>query len=208
MKIKIGIVDDHRIFLDGIALLLSEKEDMEVVAKMTDYGEFFQRLSDIEMDVLLLDVEMPRICGIDMMEKLLRKNPYLRVLMLTMYKDPSIVKKAIQTGAHGYVLKNVGTEELLTAIRTIAQGKKYFSPDVMQEVMEALHPSQTYSSLSSRELEIIQLIADQQTTKEIAKILHLSRYTIETHRKNILLKLGLKNTAGLIKYSLQKGLIQ
>jgi len=208
MSIKICIVDDHQIFLDGIAVLLEEIDGFNVVLKTSDTRGLVESLCHHKVDVLLLDIEMPRVNGIELVKDLKKRKSVSKVLMLTMYNDSEIIKKSIKAGASGYILKNASREELIEAIQAVCNGDRYYSPDVMQAVMDAFQPQKNTSRLSGRELQIIQLIADQFTTREIADRLHLSPYTVETHRKNILLKLGLKNTAGLIKYSLQRGWIE
>lgn len=206
MNINICIVDDHQIFLEGLTRLLEEVPHFHVLAKVTNAIDLIEELSE-DIDIILLDIEMPDINGIDIIKTLNKEYPSIQVLMVTMYNEPEIIKKAIKAGANGYVLKNADRGELIQAIEKMYKGENYYSPEVMQAVMNAFHPQPGSSSLSGREVEIIRLIADQFTTREIAEHLHLSPYTVETHRKNILLKLGLKNTAGLIRYSLQRGLI-
>ena len=160
-----------------------------------------------EVDVILLDIEMPKMDGFDTMRQLKKLKQQPKILVLTMHASPQFIKNILATGADGYLPKDSGKALLVEAITTVHQTGAFHTPETIGIVMNSLKGKQTTTNISPREKEIIKLIADQYTTNEIAEKLFLSTHTIESHRKNILLKLGLKNTAGLVKYAIQKGII-
>lgn len=205
--IRIVLADDHLMLRQGLASLLHGQEGIVVVGEASNGIEVIDILNDRAVDVLLLDIEMPEMDGFDTLREIKkRKNPP-RTLVLTMHKSPQFLKNIFAAGANGYLPKDSGKKLLIEAIKTLASTGSYHTPETLKIVMDGLRNSKHSEVISNREKEIIQLIADQYTTAEIAKKLFLSTHTIESHRKNILLKLGLKNSAGLVKYAIHRGLI-
>ncbi|MEM7374636.1 MAG: response regulator transcription factor [Bacteroidota bacterium] len=210
MTLTILLADDHKMFTDGLRSLLQAQESLEVIGIAQNGHQVLHLIDEKEPDLLIMDLQMPGMDGIETCKLVKQQYPKVHILALSMHAEPHLIKRFLQAGADGYVLKDAGQEALIEAIQHLQQGKPYYSPAVMHKIME--YTSQPRSSkrgqlLSRRELEIVSLIGEQMTTSEIAHELHLSPLTIETHRKNILLKLGLRNTAGLMKYAAQMGWI-
>ncbi|MEQ8363869.1 MAG: response regulator transcription factor [Cyclobacteriaceae bacterium] len=207
--IKIIIADDHAMFREGIVSLISTEKNIAFVGEAKNGSELLELLQLDLPDVVLLDIEMPGMDGLETAKKIKKQFPAVKVLALTMHSQSAFVKNMIKAGATGYILKNSGKSELIKAIETVYKGDTYFADEAMDSVMQGLRNNEINDSpLSSREIQIIKLIANQMTSSEIAKELHLSPMTVETHRKNILLKLGLRNVAGLVKFAFQKGWIE
>ncbi|MBU2914491.1 MULTISPECIES: response regulator transcription factor [Reichenbachiella] len=212
-SIKVLIVDDHQMFLDGLSSILVGDEQVEVVGVLTDARAVIDTLKDAPVDVVVTDVSMPHMDGIQLNAELKKRNIQAKVLVLTTHNDPDIIQKLIKGGVDGYLLKNAEKNELLTAIKTVATGGKHFSQEVQKKYTESLFSSATTSStvqtaLSKREKEILHLIVEEFTAQEIAEKLFISQHTVNTHRKNLLSKLGVKNTAGLVKQTILKGLLK
>ena len=205
--IKIIIADDHKMFRQGLVSMLAGEINIEVVGEASNGKEVLQLMEGKVPDVLLLDIEMPEMDGFDTMRALKQAKSKTKVLVLTMHKSPEFIKNIVKAGASGYLKKDVGKTSLLEAIQTIHTTGTFYSPETSKLVLESMSDQYQTDQISPREKEIIKLIADQYTTAEIAKELFISKHTVESHRQNILLKLGLKNTAGLVKYAIQKGLI-
>lgn len=211
MAIKIVICDDHQIILESLELLISTMEDMEVLATFQDAHLVPEYLTAHEVDVLITDLTMPKLNGVELTLKIREANKEIKILMLTVEEDHQSIREAFNAGISGYVLKKAGRTELENAIKTIYNGQKYFSNSVLNELM---NPSGTEEEnpeppthLTPRELEIIKLIAQEFSSNEIAKLLFLSPGTIETHRHNIIKKLQVKNSIGIIKFALRNNLI-
>ncbi len=208
--LKILLVDDHQMFGEGLKSLLESEEDIEILGQAQSGQEALFLLSENQADVILMDIEMPRLDGIQTTKHIVKKYPDIKILALSMHNEKEFIKGILKAGAHGYMLKNAGKTELLEAIRKVHAGETFYSPEISQTILEEImNPGRSKSSgLSTREREVLQLIADQYTTHEIAEKLFLSVNTIETHRRNMLVKLGLRNTAGLIKYATLQGLVE
>lgn len=210
--INILIADDHRMVIDGIKALLAGVEDIRVIGHALTGREVmdFAKSNAGNLDLIVLDINMPDGDGIEV-TKYIRKNfPNIKVLILSMYNKPVFIKNLVETGVSGYILKNTGKEELIEAITKIHSGRDYFSPEVTKTFMDSLRNpvSNPAMDLTKRELEILKLLAKAHTTAEIAEQLFLSTYTIDTHRKNLLSKLNLKNTPALVKYAIENGLAE
>ncbi|PLW94513.1 MAG: DNA-binding response regulator [Marinilabiliales bacterium] len=208
-KIKVLLVDDHQIILDGIKSLLENADEIQVVATANDGNEALNTLKLITIDVILMDIDMPKLNGIDATRQIHEKYKDVRVIMLTMHNESAMIKNLIEIGAYGYLLKNSSKEELLDAICKVAKGEKYFSSEV---TMSLLNPEKSKTSdiqidFTQREIEIIQLLADGHTNKEIGVKLFISHRTVDTHRTNILKKVGVNNVAGLISFAIKNGLV-
>lgn len=215
MPIRVVITDDHQIVLDSLSLLISIIPNMEVVGTLNDSRKVLAFLETHEADVLVTDLSMPYLTGVDLTLQLRSKFPQLKILMLTVSEDADTIRKAFQAGIAGYVMKKANRAELERALTTVASGEKYFSEAVMKELLSpsALTAIPTDElpgqpiAVTSRELEIIRLIAQELSTSEIAERLFISVGTVETHRHNILRKLGVKNSIGIIKYAVKHKLV-
>lgn len=208
-KIKIVIADDHQLFRKGLKFLLSQEENFEVVGEATNGRELLELLSEIRPDVVLLDLSMEVISGLEVLQTAKKKWSGLKFIVLTMHDDGQYVAKSVRSGAFGYLLKNADEEELKIAIRQVVlHEKKYFNPHIAELLINnmaiQLPPKQ---KLSNREREVLHLVAHGKTTKEIASELFVSTRTIETHRANIMKKLKVHNTAELIKKAMELKLI-
>ena len=216
-KIKVLLADDHKIIRIGLRGILEREEDMEVVGEAESGSEVLDMLQKSVTDVVLMDIDMGRSNGTETTRKVRVMFPDVRVLALTMHEEAEHIIYMLEAGASGYLLKNVGRDELLSAIRTVVQGNSYFSHTVSATLLKAItdlksKPSsaskQTSGSpLSDREIEVLKLIAQEHSNGEIAEKLFISIRTVDTHRRNILEKLQVKNTAGLVKYAIEKALI-
>ncbi|MBN2350826.1 MAG: response regulator transcription factor [Bacteroidales bacterium] len=213
-KIKVLIADDHKIFRDGIKALLEKVKDIEVVCEAENGDEVLLRLESNEVNVILMDIDMGTTNGFDTAVKVKKQFPDCNILVLSMHGDHNYIIKMLEAGAIGYILKNAGKEELLTAIRSVAGGDSYFSKEVSSRLIEQINrPQSSYKKkdkdvpLTEREIEILRLISQEYSNPEIAEELFISIRTVDTHRRNLLDKLGVKNTAGLVKYAIKKGII-
>jgi two-component system, NarL family, nitrate/nitrite response regulator NarL len=210
--IKIIIVDDHQMFIDGIKSLLLSQENIAVVGSAHNGDEVLKLLTNKKADIVLMDINMPQMDGVEATKRIQQQFPKTKVLMLTMYDTKNYIERLVLAGASGYILKNTGKTELMNAIETIYSGKTFFGKEVTARVMEGLQKKTRESNdffgieLTEREIEVIKYIAQEYTSTEIAKKLTISPYTVETHRKNLINKLGVRNTAGLVKYAMQNGL--
>jgi len=213
---KILIADDHAMFADGIASILKAESSMEVVSKCLDGPSTLKYLESNKVDILLLDVNLPGMSGIDVCKEVTAKYKNTRVLAISMFNEESFVTEILNNGAMGYILKNTGRDELLKAINTILSGQSYFSEDVTQTIMKGLMKHRTASKqsqkilpkVSRREKEVLQLIVKEFTTQEIANQLFISLKTVESHRSNLLAKLNARNSAGLVRIAMENNLIE
>ncbi|WP_066759131.1 response regulator transcription factor [Crocinitomix algicola] len=220
-KIKILIADDHKLVRTGIRYTLTSGENanfIERIDEVVNGKEAVERAKIFTYDIILMDINMPEMDGIKATAQLVKDNPEIRVIALSMHSDDYEIRSMIKAGAKGYLLKNTGSEVLANAIKTVMGGGKYYSNEVALKLMEPydgdLSESKNSSaidkrkvSLTRRELEVLRLIANEYTNEEIAKKFELSKRTIDSHRQNILSKLQVKNTAGLIKYAIRLGLV-
>jgi DNA-binding NarL/FixJ family response regulator len=205
--ITIIIADDHTMFRQGLISLLKEEKNIAVVGEASNGEEVLSLLEKQEADVLLLDIEMPEVDGFDVLRDLKKKHNATKVLALTMHTSTEFVKNIIKAGADGYLQKDAEKNTLIEAITQIVTQGSYYTPEIATLLLNDLRKETSHTAISPREKEVIQLIIDGNTTKEIAKKLFLSKHTIESHRQNILSKLQLKNSAELVKYAIQKGLV-
>lgn len=207
--IKIAITDDHELFRIGLSELLKKQEDFQIVAELSNGQEFLDFLSEKKaVDIVLLDITMPVLDGFEVLEALSKTNYTVKPMIISMFDDGNYIAKCAKNGAFSYLLKNTDEFELLKAIRTVANGNKYFSPTIAEKMINYISTQDTNTKkLSNKESEILLLISKGLTTKEIATELFVSSRTIETHRANILKKLDVKNTASLIKKAAKNKLI-
>jgi len=214
LKAKLIIADDHQMILDGLSLLLQNEEGIEVIATAKD-GEQLLHEIDIndEIDVVLMDINMPNIDGIEATKRIKAKYPEIKILVLSMYKQIEFIKQLIKAGADGYILKNSGRNILMEAIGEVLKGKRYFGRDITDALVESFIERRKAKDLqtvelSEREKGVVRLIVKDMTSDEIALKLNLSVHTINSHRKNILSKLDVKNIAGIYTYALQSGIVK
>jgi two-component system, NarL family, nitrate/nitrite response regulator NarL len=209
---KVFLLDDHQIFLDSMVMLLAVVDDVELVGVSASGEEMLKHIVSSEADILICDYYMPEMDGVSVVFKLREVAPEVKVLMLTSSQNPDSIKKALQAGVKGFITKNVGKKELKTALQTIYDGFTYYSQATLQvllnEVSEVnkLEATQNHT-LTTREIDIIKLIASDMTGASVAEKLNLSTHTIATHRKNIFQKLGINSTAALVKYAIEHRLI-
>lgn len=215
MSIRVLITDDHQIVLDSLSLLISTIPAMEVVGTLNDSRKVLGFLDTHEIDILVTDLSMPYLSGVALTLQVRQKFPNLKILMLTVSEDAGNIRQAFQAGVSGYVMKKANRAELERALTTVARGEKYFSEAVMRELLSPASLAATSNeeipsepiAVTARELEIIRLIAQELSTSEIAERLFISVGTVETHRHNILRKLGVKNAIGIIKYAVKNKLV-
>ena len=213
-KLRLLLGDDHTLVRQGLRKILEERPEWEVVAEVGDGREAIRKAVALRPDVAVLDVGMPLLNGIDATQQIVRKVPETRVLMLSMHSDEAYVTRALQAGATGYMLKDSAGKDLLKAVAAVAAGQSYFSPAVARLMLDdyvrrvaGSGVADRYETLSEREREIFQLVAEGRTNKEVADFLQISPATVETHRARILQKLDIHNTAELVLYAVRKGVI-
>ncbi len=209
--IRVLIADDHQIVIDGIRSMLRDEDGIVCDGWANSGREALSKLQDSDIDVVLLDLNMPDMDGLETCRQILSQHPGIKVIALTMLDERSMIRAMVEAGAKGYLLKNVGHDELVHALKRVQAGKSHYSQEIA-EILLAPGPKEKADGsprvlLSSREKQILKLIADELTTSEIAVQLHISVNTVETHRRNIIHKLGVKNTAGMIRKAMEQGLI-
>jgi DNA-binding NarL/FixJ family response regulator len=207
--IKVVIADNHVIFRQGLVQLLQSEEDISIAGEAGDGYETLNLVTDKKPDILILDITMPGLDGFEVYEKIKSQGIETKVIFLTMHKDPLIAKRAVQSNAAGYVLKDNAFEDLLYAIRAVYSGGTFISPSISDKILkESPLKEQAYQTLTVREREILRLIASGLTNKQVAKKLFISVKTVETHRTNIMQKLDIHITADLVRYAIKIGLLE
>lgn len=210
-KIRLVIVDDHQMLIDGLKSLLKSDKRFEVVGETTKSPDAIGLVNSLQPDILLSDIDMPEMNGIELTKLLKSVFPTLNVLVLSMHNDRTMIGEIVNAGASGYILKNTGKEELVMALLKIYSGGMYFSDDVaaemMRPVVESTKPMNNQVNLTSREVEIVKLIAEEYNNAQIADKLFISERTVETHRKNILRKTNTHNVLGLVKFAMDNGIV-
>ncbi len=209
MKIRILLADDHEIVRDGLRNILQKQPEFEIIACVGDGREAIELVRETDINVILMDINMPNLNGVEATRQIKAISPDVKILTLSVHSQGPIIAQMIHAGASGYLPKTCATEELVEAIRTVMQDRTYISPKVLESVTEYLCKDSKGSSshnLTSRECEVLTLIANGKTTKEIANHLHLSERTVEFHRHNIMDKLDIHNIAELTKYAVREGL--
>ena len=212
MSIRILLADDHKITRQGLRSLLDENDDMEVLAEAENGRDAIELARKLNPDVIIMDVSMPDLNGVEATRQIIQDNHDVKVIALSMHSDTLFVSEMLKSGASGYLLKDCAFQELEQAIRTVTDGKAYLSPSISGVVVEDyLHrlskaDMSTSEVLTDREREVLQLIAEGQSTKRVALKLHISAKTVETHRRQIMNKLDMHTVAELTKYAIRKGL--
>ena len=209
-KVNILIVDDHLMFLEGLAALLQDIDDIYITDTVTEGKQALEILKNKPVDIVIMDISMPTMDGIELNKLIKKKYANVKTLVLSTHSDSKKIERLIKDEVNGYLLKNAEKTELLEAVYLLRDGVNYFSEEVketyMNNTFSIKNEREIDPHLSSRELEILKLIVAEYTTQEIADKLFISQHTVNSHRKNLLSKLGLKNTAGIVKYALENRL--
>jgi len=201
LKTKLFIVDDHQLVVDGLRSLLNNEEQYTIVGCSNRPKEVVDMLEDLQVDVLLTDINMPEMTGVELTRNVKKKFPKIKVLALSMFGERQVIKEMIDAGISGYILKNTGKQELLEALAKLASGQNFFGEEVTKELMKSFRNDEEGSHLTNREIEIIRLIENEYSNRKIADLLFISERTVETHRKNIFRKTGTQSIVGLLKYA-------
>ena len=215
LKTRVLIADDHALVRRGLRLVLDAEPDLEVVAEAGDGAEAIERGLATQVDLAILDITMPRMTGLQAARELHRRRPELRILMLSMHQNERYLFESLKAGASGYVLKSVVDRDLVEACRAAMRGEKYLYPGAMTPLIRGLLdgarddlPSMREDPLTPRETEIVKLIAESYSTKQIAETLVISEKTVDRHRTNILEKLGMHDRVELVRYAIRRGLVE
>jgi two-component system response regulator NreC len=213
-KVKLLVADDHKIFRQGIKKLLEVESDLQVVGEAADGREAVKKATELKPDVILMDIAMANLNGLEATKQIKKVLPSVKVIMLTMHKNEEYILQSFQAGASGFILKEGAVEELVSAIRSIHSDKSFLSPSISKTLIDAyLRKMETgktetpFDLLTDREREVLQLIAEGYTNREVAKSLFISVKTVEAHRAHIMQKLNIHDIAKLVKYAIQKGLV-
>lgn len=213
-KIRVLVVDDHTIVRDGICALLALAGDIEVVGEATNGYEALSRVRELAPDVVLMDVSMPIMGGLEATRRIVKEFPETKVLVLTQYDDKEYFFPVIESGASGFISKAAASSELTAGIRSVSRGDSYLSPSVTKLLVENYQQTageritqDPYKALTAREREVLKLLAEGHSTQEIADILVITPKTVEGHKTNLMAKLGIHNRVDLVKYALRKGII-
>jgi DNA-binding NarL/FixJ family response regulator len=209
-KINVFIVDDHQVVLDGLSSMLNKVDAINLVGSALNGPDALECIQNNKVDIAIIDINLPGMDGIELCKNILKNDSSMRVLALTTFNEVSFIKRIIKCGASGYLLKNTSGEELIEAIKIAHSGEQYLSKEVQEKLISASFGKKEEAfipKLTRREKEVLKLIIDEMTTKEIAEKLFISAATVETHRLHLLNKMGARNTAGLVKIALQKGLV-
>lgn len=215
MALTVLIADDHGVVRKGLRLLLEEYPELAVVGEAANGREAVRLATELGPDIVLMDVAMPLLNGIEAAEQIRKANHQTGIIMLTMHADESYLLRALNAGVKGYLLKESAEDDLLRAVKTVSQGRPFFSPAITQTLLEDYMRvlkqeglSDSFELLTPREKEVLQLLAEGKTNKEVAGVLDVSLYTAESHRTNLMQKLGLHNTAEIVLYAVRKNLVR
>lgn len=211
MDINIAIADDHQLVIDGLISLLEKVEGFDVKASALNGQEALRLAENLKIDVFLMDIDMPVMDGIAATQALKKDYPHIKVLVLTMHDEKSMIQMLIDIGADGYLLKNSDQDELALAIKNVHGGKKHFSSEVTMSLLQPDAPGvqkENLKDLTEREIEILTQIAEGLSNKEIGEKLFISHRTVDTHRTNLMKKLEVHNIAGLIRFAIKNGLVE
>lgn len=210
-KIKVLVADDHQLFVDGVKLILKKHPDVQVVAEAGDGASLLSLLKETAVDLVITDLSMPGMKGIELVKAIKQKHPQVKLLVVTMHNDQEIISEILQAEAEGYILKNSGKTEMLEAVDDLMNGKTHYDKEVLHLLVQKIKKEkQTVTKtkpLTERELQILSLIVKEFTSKEIAEQLGISKQTVDTHRMHIMEKTGAQTLVGLIKYALSSNII-
>jgi DNA-binding NarL/FixJ family response regulator len=209
-RIRILLADDHAVVRQGFKMILDAQPDMEIVGEAANGRQAVELAEQLRPDVVVMDVAMPELNGIEATRRLAASVPHARVVALSMHKDSVYVREILRAGARGYLLKDSGAADLVAAIHAVASGESYLSPAVSNAVLDDYrrHVTNPIDLLTSREREVLQLLAEGKTNKEIAGVLNLSVYTVDAHRGRIMEKLNLHSITDLVRFAVRNGLIE
>lgn len=213
MRASILVADDHGLIRQGLRRVIDAAPDFEVCGEASDGEELLHAMEGGAPDVVVLDIAMPGMSGLETLERIRRRHPEVKVLLLSVHGDTPYVQSAVSLGADGYVLKNAGSEEILSALRSVLEGRNYYSPAVAKEVVRQLRSPDAqlpdpYALLSKREREVLLHIADGLSAKQIARRLEISTKTVEAHRTSLMRKLGVRKATELVRYAFQHGFVR
>lgn len=212
--IKVLLADDHDIIIEGLTAMLEDVGDIEIVGIAHNGNEVLEKVKALhELDVVVMDINMPELDGIETTKLVKEKHPEISVLILSMYNRQEFVKNLLASGIDGYLMKNSGKKMFLEAIRCLQRGEPFYGPEITKTIMKGYQKNRVYSldvydELSEREKDVMRLIAQEMTSTQIADKLFISTHTVDTHRKNILSKLDVKNVAGLVRFAIQTGIVK
>src|SRR4051794_40480428 len=207
-KIRILLADDHAVVRKGFKLILNQEPDMEVIAEAGDGRDAVKLALELRPDVIVLDIAMPEVNGVEATRRIAENCPECEVLILSMHKDPVYVRESLRAGAKGYLLKESIDEDLLRAVRAVANGDGFLSPEISGPLLDDYQQtSDPFDTLTARERQVLQLLAEGKVAKEIATALDISVYTVDAHRGRIMKKLALRSLGELVKFAMRKGLI-
>jgi two-component system, NarL family, response regulator NreC len=208
-RIRILLADDHAVVRQGFRMILGAQSDLEIVGEAGNGREAIELASTLRPDVVVMDVTMPELNGIEATRRMTAENPHIRVVALSMHKDSVYVREILRAGARGYLLKDSVADDLVAAVRAVASGEGYLSPGVSNAVLDDYrrHVTNPIDMLSSREREVLQMLAEGKTNKEIAVTLNLSVYTVDAHRGRIMEKLNVHSINELVRFAVRNGLI-
>ena len=204
---SIFIVDDHQMVIDGLRLIIETIPGFTIVGESTSATGALDMLKDCKADILLTDVSMPEMSGIELTRIIKKSYPEIKILALSMFNESQVIAEMIDAGISGYILKNTGKQELIEALNKIANGQNYFGQDITLQLMKSFKRNQDEVRLTDREIEIIRMIEKEFGNKQIADLLFISERTVETHRKNILRKTKSQSIVGLLKYAYERKII-
>ena len=211
--IRILIADDHQLLIDGIKSTLSGIEDFVVTAEAGNGYQVLEKLDEgTEVDVILMDINMPKLDGLECTKKVSKKYPHVKIVALSQYDEKRFVKRMVKNGAHGYLLKDSGKDQIEKAVRTVHSGEKYFcerlSIRMVEQELKEENTSALFPKLTARELEVVNLICKEHSSQEISEKLFISFHTVESHRANLMYKAGVKNTAGLVRWAVENDFVE
>ena len=212
MKIKLLIADDHQLFREGLINLLSDSPEIEIVANAENGKDAYEKTVIYNPDVVIMDIAMPILTGIEATVQIKKQLPNTKIIALSMHSDKHYIKSMLEAGANGYLFKNCTYHQLITAIKTVFDGKKYLSDEITEKLIDDYLDKETSNNnhnkkLTNRELEVLKLFCEGKSTREISEQIFVSIKTVGTHKQHILEKLNLKTTVDMIKYALKKGII-
>jgi DNA-binding NarL/FixJ family response regulator len=208
-KIRILLADDHAVVRQGFKLIINQEPDMEVVGEASDGADAVKLTQQLRPDVVIMDIAMPKLNGVEATRRIVENNPDSKVVILSMHKDAVYVRETLRSGAKGYLVKDSIDHDLLRAIRAIAQGDAFLSPEVSNTVLvDYQQVADPFDQLTAREREVLQMLAEGRVAKEIATALDISVYTVDAHRGRIMKKLSLHSSTEIVRFAMRKGLVQ
>jgi two-component system, NarL family, response regulator NreC len=208
-KTRILLADDHAVVRQGFKLILNQQPDLEVIGEASSGRDALQMVYQLSPDMVIMDIAMPDMNGVEATRRILENYPACKVLVLSMHKDAVYVRESLRAGAKGYLLKDAIDQDLLRAVRAVAGGDGFLSPEISGTVLDDYQQTEDpFDRLTAREREVLQLLADGKVAKEIATALDVSIYTVDAHRGRIMKKLGLRSSTELVKFAMRRGLVQ